>query len=686
MAQNEKSGSDLDIFEDLGKKAPSVPPPNGARSVPPPPPPAAGRRFPWTASARFSGSPPRRPMPMPTSPSRSPPPPPGRGSLPPVVAPPARRTSSIPPPPPASSPSPRTPTRVPRVDMDWDEEDEATHIFDETSESTTIFDDEANQATKIGDPIPALAAAPPSAPLRKAKMTLLGLSAPPAPSQPLRRFSRPTLAGSISRPPPPPARVGRDRPRPRLVGLPGRLRAFRRLPRSTRSRPRWRRRRASATRRTRARCRPPGRRRTSRCRSSRFPAPRRCRTSCPARAARWKRPRWSVRRRTAPCSSRRSASRASSRSPARCFLPSHPGRIVINVADAKGGAVNHVEIFVDGRKQCDTAPCIVDQVAAGPHEVKVLADGYDAPAVQTVTVESRKDATGGLHARFVGRHGHQGRRHAAGREALRRRQGDRARCRRSSATSRRATTSSRSPAPSATSRSRSTSPSSATRSRTSARSRSRCSRARPRSASARPGARVFLVSGADRRELPMLPISVDIDTAKTLGARGEQGRATSTTAQSISFDDGQAERDLHRHARSARPARHARPRPAVQPAAAPSPAPAPAPRRRRSRPPPPTAAAARGEGGEAFLNINSIPPSTCFLDGKSLGSTPQGARHGQARVAHGEVRQRRRRPDEDHLGHRRRRRDEARGREARTSELLPTRRIENRARGSVSSS
>jgi serine/threonine-protein kinase len=28
-------------------------------------------------------------------------------------------------------------------------------------------------------------------------------------------------------------------------------------------------------------------------------------------------------------------------------------------------------------------------------------------------------------------------------------------------------------------------------------------------------------------------------------------------------------------------------------------------------------------GGEGFLNINSIPPSTCFLDGKSLGTTPK---------------------------------------------------------------
>jgi serine/threonine-protein kinase len=37
----------------------------------------------------------------------------------------------------------------------------------------------------------------------------------------------------------------------------------------------------------------------------------------------------------------------------------------------------------------------------------------------------------------------------------------------------------------------------------------------------------------------------------------------------------------------------------------------------------PAPAAEGGGGGESFLNINSIPPSTCFLDGRSLGSTPR---------------------------------------------------------------
>src|SRR6202023_2842850 len=43
----------------------------------------------------------------------------------------------------------------------------------------------------------------------------------------------------------------------------------------------------------------------------------------------------------------------------------------------------------------------------------------------------------------------------------------------------------------------------------------------------------------------------------------------------------------------------------------------------REAAPAPAAAAPAGEGAEAFLNINSIPPSTAFLDGRSLGSTPK---------------------------------------------------------------
>ena len=54
---------------------------------------------------------------------------------------------------------------------------------------------------------------------------------------------------------------------------------------------------------------------------------------------------------------------------------------------------------------------------------------------------------------------------------------------------------------------------------------------------ATPGARVFLASGADRRELLRLPISVDIDTTKAwLLQASKFGYADFT--QPISFDDG----------------------------------------------------------------------------------------------------------------------------------------------------
>jgi eukaryotic-like serine/threonine-protein kinase len=38
--------------------------------------------------------------------------------------------------------------------------------------------------------------------------------------------------------------------------------------------------------------------------------------------------------------------------------------------------------------------------------------------------------------------------------------------------------------------------------------------------------------------------------------------------------------------------------------------------------PPSTAPSASAQAGEAFLKLNSVPPSTCFLDGRELGSTP----------------------------------------------------------------
>jgi serine/threonine-protein kinase len=135
---------------------------------------------------------------------------------------------------------------------------------------------------------------------------------------------------------------------------------------------------------------------------------------------------------------------------------------------------------------------------------------------------------------------------------------------------------------------------------------------------ATPGANVYLVSGSDRRELRSLPISVDIDTTKVWSLQASKV-GYNDYSQAITFDDGQAEKSftvsLDAKGGSA---------PAVAwggggGGTAPVPA---------TTTDPGTAGGGGGGGGgagggEGFLNINSIPPSSCFLDGKALGTTPK---------------------------------------------------------------
>jgi hypothetical protein len=619
MAQNEKSGSDLDIFEGLGKKSPSVPPPNGARSVPPPPPPT-GRPAPLDGKRTLLGMTAPAAMPAPNSPSRLPPPPPGRGTLPPVVAPPAARTSSIPPPPPASVTKPANANASPSVDMDWDEEDEATHIFDEQSESTHIFDEEANQATKIGDPYPVAAA--PAAAAPKAKMTLLGLTAPAAAPSVSTVPPPQGSARQLSRPPPPPPASGGAFPgggfgRP-SSGFPGAAPSFPPPPTINPFPP------ALAT--------TPG-----------LGSSQRSPTMPPSGPPSYQPlPQLPIPRPAPvpdfmPGARRAMEATAMVRPPQNrtmlfaalgvagvvaiagaLFLPSHPGRIVINVADAQGGGVNHVEIFVDGRKQCDTAPCIVDQVAAGPHDVKLLADGYDAPPVQTVTVESRKDATAAFS---LGSSAGTGIKVGGTQPGVKLYVDDKE----------------SGPLPQEL---RDLTPgdhvikvAGSERYQPLEKHVSverqkiqdlgtvtlKVLKGKATISLGTPGARVFLVSGSDRRELPMLPISVDIDTGKNWALEANRPGYVDYR-EAIAFDDGQAERtyvislDPRPAGMQSAPIYYA---PAPQQAPVQRSAPAQASEEKAEKP------SGAGEGGEAFLTMNSIPPSTCFLDGKSLGSTPK---------------------------------------------------------------
>lgn len=74
------------------------------------------------------------------------------------------------------------------------------------------------------------------------------------------------------------------------------------------------------------------------------------------------------------------------------FMP-RSGTLVVNVADTKGGAVSNLEVLIDGTKRCESAPCIVRDVPSGVREVKVIANGYELAAPRAVTVDGRQDVT-----------------------------------------------------------------------------------------------------------------------------------------------------------------------------------------------------------------------------------------------------------------------------------------------------
>lgn len=596
MAQNEKSASDLDVFEGLGKKGTSGPPLAG-HSVPPPPPtsthpppPAAdlGKR---TLSGIVAATPVQQlPSGTTTGVVRTPPPPPGRSSLPPVVAPPKIVT-----PVPADGA-----TAKPGVNVEWDDDDEATQIFDEAhSEASQPAASHAKsvpgKATLLGVPAPGtpvpLASHPPS---------VSRIPPPPAASPtsgPMRVASLPAPpAGTF--PPPPPAT------QPGLGSFPARASNTPTLP-------------------PRGSFGPP---------PAFGPPPgigaHQGSLSPPAAVPEYFPPRAGGMESTAllrPAPTRTGLwivvglAAAAILAVAVVFVGTpRTGQIVVNVNDAKGASVNRVDIFVDGRKQCETAPCLVEQVAAGSHEVKVVADGFPTAAVQTVAVEGRKEASAtftlgsarGSGLKVVGSQPGV-KLYVDGKEV--------------------------GPLPQEV---HDLSPGEHT---IKIAGSERYDALEKRIAIEKdqvadlgsvqlkvlhgkatislmtPGARVYLVSGSDRRELPMLPISVDIDTTKAWSLEASKP-GFDDYRQPISFDDGQAEKsitvNLEPRAMALEPRAQAPVYAAAPPPAAPAPAPA---------PPPPVAApaAAAAEGGEAYLNINSIPPSTCFVDGRSLGTTPR---------------------------------------------------------------
>jgi serine/threonine-protein kinase len=301
--------------------------------------------------------------------------------------------------------------------------------------------------------------------------------------------------------------------------------------------------------------------------------------------------------------------------------PRGVGRILVNVSDTKGAAIGHAAVYIDGRKQCETSPCVADQVPGGSHEVKVVAEGFINPAIQTVTVEEGKDVTANVSIestkavavkvngtqpgvklyvddKEIGPLPQEMRELTPGAHVIKLAGSERYQPLEKRVTLEKDQTLDLGTMTLKVLKGKIT--------------------VNPGT----PGAHVYLVSGVDRRELTtVLPISVDIDTTKMWTLEASKP-GFEDSKQPVSFDDGQAEKTyvIALDPKPPPPAVAYTPPPAPRPVpierpipAPPPPAPVPA-----AAPPPPPA-----EAAEAFLNINSIPPSTCYLDGRSLGSTPR---------------------------------------------------------------
>lgn len=315
------------------------------------------------------------------------------------------------------------------------------------------------------------------------------------------------------------------------------------------------------------------------------------------------------------------------------FLMPRTGKLAVTVSDGKGSAVNHVDIFVDGKRQCETSPCTIESLSAGKHEIKVLATGFEVPAERSVMIEARKDSTldfvvtgGGASGTGLKVSGSQ-----AGvklfvdnreigplpQEVHDLTPGDHKI--RLAGTERYE---------------------SVEKSVTVAKDEVqdlgnvllKVVKGKATITLGTPGAKVYIVSGSDRRDLQMLPISVDIDTSKSWGLEASKP-GFNDYKQPISFADGQAEKVfsilLDPRSSGNQGGNFNSAPPSDTPRAAPPP-PAPAPDKPVAAAKPPPAAAAPDKpapaapaAGEAFLNINSLPASAVLLDGKPLGNTPK---------------------------------------------------------------
>lgn len=298
------------------------------------------------------------------------------------------------------------------------------------------------------------------------------------------------------------------------------------------------------------------------------------------------------------------------------LLPSK-AKLAINVTDGKGANVNRVDIFIDGKKECDTSPCIAD-VTSGAHEVKALAAAGGDPAIKAVTVESRKDSTVELVVGSAGGTGVKVQGNQPGvklsvdgkeigtlpQDVKDLTPGDHkirvAGSERYQPLEKNVTV--------AQNEMQDLGAITLT-----------VIKGKATITLGTPGAKVYLVSGTDRRDLPTFPISVDIDTSKSWTLLAQKS-GFSDYNQPISFADGQAEKtfDVELQPKGAASTTSSYTPPATHYTSTPKTPKAPAGDNGGGD----TSTASSG-GGDATLNINSFPASAVVLDGKPLGQTPQ---------------------------------------------------------------
>jgi serine/threonine-protein kinase len=298
------------------------------------------------------------------------------------------------------------------------------------------------------------------------------------------------------------------------------------------------------------------------------------------------------------------------------FLMPKKGSMVLTVAGPGNKSIDTVEVYVDGAKKCEASPCRVIDLAAGTHLVKVTAAGYQPTADQAVKITSGDEAVQNI-----------------------------ALTRASEGTGIRVTAEGRGiklsvdgkevgPLPQEL---KELSPGDhlvhldggerydsfekhimveADQMQTlEPKLRVKKGLATIKLGDNAEGAKVLLVSGAERRPIQNLPITVDISVEKPYSIVASK-RGFNDFEQRVAFEDGQAERTFLVNltaAGSEAPAPAPAPAPVPHGNSAPAPGPAPAPA------PAPKPAAT----GNGTVNLNAIPVSNVLLDGRPMGQTPR---------------------------------------------------------------